>query len=99
MRRQHETGTLQTAVMIACLAVCSVGASEVPQPTAGNARPNDPLLPKQEALFHRVNAFEAWKVTEGDPNVWVGVIDTGFDFFHPDLKASLVPGFYADGSY
>jgi subtilisin family serine protease len=82
-----------------CLAASHVGIASARESAAQDARPNDPLFPKQEALFDRINAFEAWKVTEGDPNVWVGVIDTGFDFFHPDLKANLVPGFFAGGSY
>ena len=82
-----------------CLAASHVGIAGARESAAQEARPNDPLFPKQEALFDRINAFEAWKVTKGDPNVWVGVIDTGFDFFHPDLKANLVPGFFAGGSY
>jgi subtilisin family serine protease len=29
----------------------------------------------------------------------VGVIDNGFDFFHPDLKGQLIPGIYCPGGY
>jgi thermitase len=86
---------LIASIFLANLAAASAGAAAAP----GALRTNDPLFPKQEALFNRINAFEAWKVTEGDPNVRVGVIDTGFDFFHPDLKANLAPGFFASGSY
>jgi thermitase len=83
------------STVLASLAVAGPGA-----PCAGeNLRPNDPLFPQQEALFQRIDAFEAWKVTKGDPNVLVGVIETGFDFFHPDLRANLVPGFFAGGNY
>jgi subtilisin family serine protease len=57
------------------------------------------LLAKQKALFERVNVAEAWKVTKGDPKILVGVIDNGFDFFHPDLKGQLIPGFYYPGGY
>ncbi len=61
--------------------------------------PNDPLFEKQENLFRKLNAFEAWRVTQGDSNVLVGIIDNGFDFFHPDLKGNLLPGFYAPNVY
>ena len=61
--------------------------------------PNDPLFHNQQKLFERLNVFEAWKFTKGDPNVLIGVIDNGFDFFHPDLKGNLIPGFYANGGY
>lgn len=77
------------------LAVANAGTPATPQ----SLRPNDPLFPKQEALFNRVNVFDAWKVTKGDPNVLIGVIDHGFDFFHPDLKANLISGFYAADTY
>jgi subtilisin family serine protease len=64
---------------------------------SGNGKPEkkaDSLIAKQQALFDRINLAEAWKVTKGDPKVLVGVIDSGFDFFHPDLKGQLIPGFY-----
>ncbi|MHC4645935.1 MAG: S8 family peptidase [Planctomycetota bacterium] len=65
----------------------------------GQVELNDPLFPKQEKLFERINTFEAWELTKGDPNVLIGVIDNGFDFFHPDLRGQLIPGFYAPGGY
>ena len=34
----------------------------------------------------------AWRHETGSRNVVVGVIDSGFDFDHPDLKANIVPG-------
>jgi subtilisin family serine protease len=61
--------------------------------------PNDPLFEKQENLFRKLNVFEAWRFTRGDSNVLVGIIDNGFDFFHPDLKGNLSPGFYAPNVY
>jgi len=54
---------------------------------------------KQQALFDRINLAEAWQVTKGDPKVLIGVIDNGFDFYHPDLKGQLVPGYYYPGAY
>jgi hypothetical protein len=59
----------------------------------------DSLTAKQQALFERLNVAEAWKITKGNPKVLVGVIDSGFDFFHPDLKGQLIPGFYHPGGY
>lgn len=63
-----------------------------------NEKPES-LIAKQQALFERVNLADAWKITKGDPQVLVGVIDNGFDFFHPDLKGQLIPGIYYSGGY
>jgi subtilisin family serine protease len=71
-------------------------------PLPALARPADrpgPLAAKQQALFERLNVAEAWKITRGDPKVLVGVIDNGFDFYHPDLKGQLIPGYYYPGGY
>ncbi len=68
-------------------------------PSRTHAPPNDPLFEKQENLFRKLNVFEAWRFTRGDSNVLVGIIDNGFDFFHPDLKGNLLPGFYAPDVY
>ncbi|MHC4617703.1 MAG: S8 family peptidase [Planctomycetota bacterium] len=62
-------------------------------------KPNDPLFPQQQMLFDKINILEAWKTTKGNPHILVGIIDFGFDFFHPDLNSNLVPGFYASGGY
>lgn len=59
----------------------------------------DSLLAKQQALFDRLNLAEAWKITKGNPKILVGVIDNGFDFFHPDLKGQLIPGSYYSNGY
>lgn len=67
-----------------------------------NATPEDKadsLIAKQQPLFDRVNVAEAWKITKGDPMALVGVIDNGFDFFHPNLKGQLIPGFYYPEGY
>ncbi len=35
-----------------------------------------------------IDADQAWDVYTGDPNLLVGVIDTGIDYSHPDLAAN-----------
>ncbi|MCU0913154.1 MAG: S8 family serine peptidase [Planctomycetes bacterium] len=100
MNCRKEARTVHAVVLIACMIAASRTVASTKTPAAPEMlRPNDPLFPKQEALFNCVNAGEAWKITKGDPNVLVGVVETGFDFFHPDLKANLVPGFFACGNY
>ena len=68
-------------------------------PSEETAPPDEPPLGKQQALFDRLNVLEAWEITKGDPGVLVGVIDNGYDFYHPDLKGQLIPGFYFRGGY
>ncbi|WP_299003880.1 S8 family serine peptidase [uncultured Shewanella sp.] len=36
-----------------------------------------------------IDAVEAWDISTGDTNVIVGVIDTGVDYNHEDLKANM----------
>lgn len=50
--------------------------------------PNDPDIDEQYAL-PRIKAYEAWEVERGSPNVPVAVIDTGIDYYHPDLAAGM----------
>ncbi|MBD3392432.1 MAG: S8 family serine peptidase [Chitinivibrionales bacterium] len=57
--------------------------------------PNDPLFPRQWALFNPANgradvkAQEAWGITRGRSHVVIGIIDTGIDYLHPDLAAHM----------
>ncbi|MCW9095005.1 MAG: S8 family serine peptidase, partial [Ignavibacteriaceae bacterium] len=50
--------------------------------------PNDSLLSEQWAL-QKIQAFDAWDVTQGADTVLIGLIDTGIDYFHPDLKNKI----------
>ncbi|MGO8732154.1 MAG: S8 family peptidase [Terriglobia bacterium] len=53
----------------------------------------------QKPYFALLKVEEAWKITRGGTDCKVGVIDTGFDFFHPALEANLKPGWFAPGVY
>ncbi len=83
-----------TALILA--ASPAAGAQEPPAPK--------PVVPKdwsamQRPLIQKLDVEAAWKITRGDPAVVVGVIDYGFDYFHPDLKGQLTPGYYYPGGY
>jgi subtilisin family serine protease len=94
--------TVQKMVVVITMSLATMGWASAETGSSDDKTQlqlNDPLFSKQRALFDRINVFEAWDITKGDPNVLVGVIDNGFDFFHPDLKGQLIPGFYAPGGY
>ncbi|MCS7064933.1 MAG: S8 family serine peptidase [Fimbriimonadales bacterium] len=50
--------------------------------------PNDPLFPSQWNLF-RMQVPQAWDWTRGSPQVVVAVLDTGVDYYHPELAPNL----------
>jgi len=54
------------------------------------------IFSKQKKLFEKLDVFKAWKITKGSPNVVIGCIDNGFDFFHPYLRQNIIPGYYED---
>lgn len=60
---------------------------------------NDTLFFQQAELFEKLGIPEAWKITRGNPEIVIGCIDNGFDFYHPYLHGQLIPGYYADGVY
>lgn len=61
--------------------------------------PNDPQFPSQWSLQNTgqsggtagadIHAVQAWSLATGNPNVVVGVIDTGIDYNHEDLAANV----------
>src|SRR3970040_486598 len=58
-----------------------------------NYIPNDSLVSEQWAL-EKIKAFDAWDITQGRDTVLLAIIDTGIEFFHPDLQNKI---FYNPG--
>jgi subtilisin family serine protease len=63
------------------------------------APPDDPLFPQQWNMKNTgqsggvpgadIDAEPAWDITTGSRAIVVGVVDTGIDYTHPDLKANV----------
>ncbi|QSV65196.1 MAG: S8 family serine peptidase [Dolichospermum sp. DL01] len=61
--------------------------------------PNDPDFPKLWGLHNTgqnggtpdadIDAPEAWDIQKGNPNLVIGVIDSGVDYNHPDLVGNI----------
>lgn len=61
--------------------------------------PNDPRFPELYGMHNTgqtggtpgadIKATAAWDVFTGDPNIKIGIIDTGIDYNHPDLAANV----------
>lgn len=98
-RRCVTRGTSLALLAALLLPVLALPQEKRENPNATPEDKADSLIAKQQPLFDRVNVAEAWKITKGDPMVLVGVIDNGFDFFHPNLKGQLIPGFYYPEGY
>jgi hypothetical protein len=87
---------LTCCAAVAFLLGLSTAAEAADDKTAQNAKGP---YGDQQPLFDRINLLEAWEITKGDPEVLVGVIDNGYDFFHPDLTGQLIPGYYYTGGF
>lgn len=53
-----------------------------------NFIPNDPDY-NQQWYHKKIQSEPAWDITKGENTVKIGVIDTGIDYTHPDLKTSI----------
>ncbi len=49
----------------------------------------EPLYPRQAWHLETLELSQAWKITRGDPNVIVAILDTGVRFDHPDVAENL----------
>lgn len=61
------------------------------QGAPGTGFPNDPLFARQWGLI-QINAPAAWARGAKGKGAIIANVDTGADFFHPDLRANLLPG-------
>ena len=59
--------------------------------------PNDKDFNSQYYL-RETNVTKAWNATVGDPSLLIGVLDTGIDASHPDLKGKIIGGFNTNGN-
>lgn len=65
----------------------------------GDVVPSDTLFPTQYGMRNTgqgggtigadIRAAQAWDLYTGDPDLRIGVIDTGIDYNHPDLAANI----------
>lgn len=59
-------------------------------------KPNDPVFqyPELSWYFAPIQTFEAWTITEGDPNVKIAIVDSYFDLYHDDLNSDRIKNPY-----
>jgi serine protease len=50
--------------------------------------PNDSLLSRLYYL-NNIQAYAAWAIAQGDTNTVIAIVDTGNDFYHPDLQRAV----------
>ncbi len=50
--------------------------------------PNDPQFGSQYGLA-KIQAAQAWDISQGDTNVVIGIVDTGVEVNHPDLTGNI----------
>ncbi|MDW7694220.1 S8 family serine peptidase [Flammeovirgaceae bacterium SG7u.111] len=71
--------------------IISMGIAEVVEPVyvyKTMAVPNDSLVARQYYL-ENIKAFEGWEISKGSADIVIGVVDSGIDLEHPDLKTKL----------
>jgi thermitase len=81
---------------VSVLATVLPAAGQTPDPAAGAQRIDREA---HGTVFDLLRVPEAWELTRGGPECLVGVIDGGFDFFHPALRGHVIPGYFADAVY
>ncbi|NWL86847.1 peptidase S8 [Paenibacillus sp. 79R4] len=58
--------------------------------------PNDMLFSEYQWNLPIIDTTRGWKLSKGTNDVIVGVVDTGVDLQHPDLKGRLLKGYNVD---
>ena len=53
-----------------------------------NFIPNDSMY-SEEWWLEKISAPEAWDITQGDSAIIIGIVDTGIDYTHPDLRSKI----------
>lgn len=59
---------------------------------SASAKPNDPVFKNARLswYFSPIQVFDAWNITEGDPNVTIAIVDSYFDLYHDDLNSNRI---------
>jgi subtilisin family serine protease len=98
LERLRVSGPVEAAVA-ALRARADVVYAEPNWIWSADVRPNDPSYPLLWGMHNTgqtggtsgadIRAEQAWNAFTGDPDVLVGVIDSGVDWAHPDLAANV----------
>ncbi|WP_396599440.1 S8 family serine peptidase [Frigoribacterium sp. R86507] len=88
----ESAGPTRTAAVGAAETVAPAGAGTqgIDRPLGEQVAPVDPLEAEQWDMS-AIGAPEAREITPGDPDVVVGVLDSGIDVSHPDLAGQVDP--------
>jgi len=67
--------------------------------TPVTATANDPYYAYQYGL-EKIQAPDAWNITQGKESVLIAIVDTGIQYDHPDLAGKVIRGFdFVDGDW
>lgn len=56
------------------------------------AKPNDPIFRYAQLswYFSPIQAYEAWEITKGSPQITIAIVDSYFDLQHDDLNSNRI---------
>lgn len=74
-----------TAANVSQAPLVADALNEPPTPPMAQPLPNDPQFTNQWAL-NIIRVVDSWNISQGDPNVVIAVIDSGYNITHPDLE-------------